>query len=298
MQRTEAAWETDSDQFHSFPSSPEFTVRKTVLNPQNLASLNGSQRTWFSGLEFPCMKEKGNPTILSYIDNNRFQTETNGILGLSSIFKEMSILSELSAFLGLCFPNCDVVRMMKHDLTGTSAVIQKVIWLATDGPEHKICQRGSTKGWGCWECESGQLTMMCLWLSRRLSWRELPTLQRPSTVSLATTTSSQPLLTLQFMQGWWAWTPSVDNWLWMSLRHHKPPIKVRRLLFPSLPFPLPLDKLIFPPFLPLPFTGDQIYIYLHLNKIYLIKYFFFQKRFFTCIEYYCRILFLVSHLWT
>lgn len=129
MQRTEAAWETDSDQFHSFPSSPEFTVQKTVLNPQNLASLNGSQRTRFSGLEFPCMKEKGNPTILSYIDNNRFQTETNGILGLSSIFKEMSILSELSAFLGLCFPNCDVVRMMKHDLTGTSAVIQKYSYM-------------------------------------------------------------------------------------------------------------------------------------------------------------------------
>lgn len=31
MQRTEAAWETDSDQFHSFPSSPEFTVQKTVV---------------------------------------------------------------------------------------------------------------------------------------------------------------------------------------------------------------------------------------------------------------------------
>lgn len=246
------------------PSPPllsSLSRKQLYYNPQNLASLNGSQRTWFSGLEFPCMKEKGNPTVLSYIDNNRFQTETNGILDLSSIFKEMSILSELSACHGLSFPNCDVVRMMKHDLTGTSAVIRKVIWLAPDGPEHRICQRESTKGWGCWEYESGQLTMMCLWLSRRLSWRELPTLQRPSTVSLATTTSSQPLLTLRFMQGWWAWTPSVDNWLWMSLRHHKPPIKVRRLLFPSLSFPLPLDKLILPPFLPLPFTGDQIYIY-------------------------------------
>lgn len=264
MQRTEAAWETDSDQFHSFPSSPEFTVQKTVvLNPQNLASLNGSQRTWFSGLEFPCMKEKGNPTVLSYIDNSRFRLEQTAFWVSAPSLKKWVFWASSLPFSASVSPTV----MWSGWWNMTSQVHQQwyrntVIWLATDGPEHRICQRGSTKGWGCWECESGQLTMMCLWLSRRLSWRELPTLQRPSTVSLATTTSSQPLLTLQFMQGWWAWTPSVDNWLWMSLRHHKPPIKVRRLLFPSLPFPLPLDKLIFPPFLPLPFTGDQIYIYI------------------------------------
>lgn len=148
--------------------------------------------------------------------------------------------------------------------------------LATAVPEHRICQRKSTKGWGCWEYESGQLTMLCLWLSRRLSWRELPTLQRLSTVSLATTTSSQPLLTLRFMQEWWAWTPSVDNWLWMSLRHHKPPIKVRRLLFPSLPFPLPFDKLILPP--------SGLCHLLEIKFIYIIyNIFFFQERFFTYV---------------
>lgn len=45
---------------------------------------------------------------------------------ISALFlKKWVFLSELSAFHGLSFPNCDVARMMKPDLTGTSAVIQK-----------------------------------------------------------------------------------------------------------------------------------------------------------------------------
>lgn len=260
MQRTEGAWEPDADQSHSFLSSPEVTVQKTVVL---------ILRLWL-----PCTaaREHDSQALTSYawgrkeIPHYGHTLITTGFRAKQMTFcisalsvKIWIVLSELSAFHSLSFPNCDVVRMMKLDLTGASAGIQKVNMVnhwwswAQDLAGRKHKKVGLL---GVWVRVANN--DVCLWLFRRLSWRELPTLQRLSTVSLATTTSSQPLLILRSMQGWWGWTPSVDNWLWMSLRHHKPPIKVRSL------FPLPLDKLNLPPLLPLPFTWHQIlYIYIY-----------------------------------